>query len=217
VRQPVKPRPYDSSRRREKARENRLAILDAARRLFLTEGYARTSIASVAKEAKVSPDLVYRHFTNKKGLVVELLSYAVTGEPDAPEVLTQERVRALLDEPDQRRQLALSAADIAERVARAQPVDDVVRSAGEVDADIAERHAELHRRRLRSLHQLVETVASRGPLRDGLDVETATATVWVLASPATRRQLVENLGWSQERYATWLHEAMENYLLGATT
>jgi AcrR family transcriptional regulator len=211
---PVKTRPYDSTRRREKARENRLAILDAARRLFLANGYARTSIAAVAREARVSPDLIYRHFSNKKGLVVELLNYAVTGEVDAPKVLDQEQVRAALTEPDQRRQLAMFAVDIAGRVARAQPIDDVIRSAGEVDAEIAEMHAKMHRTRLRNLRGLVEAVASHGPLRGGLDVETATATVWMLAGPETRRQLVDGVGWSQEQYADWLHDAVENYLLG---
>jgi hypothetical protein len=52
--------------------------------------------------------------------------------------------------------------------------------AGEVDAEIAEMHAKMHRTRLRNLRGLVEAVASRGPLRDCLDVETATATVWML-------------------------------------
>ncbi len=212
---PVKTRPYDSTRRREKARENRIAILDAARRRFLADGYARTSIAAVAEEAGVSPDLVYRHFGNKKGLVVELLNYAVTGDLDAPKVLDQERVRAVLGEPDQRRQLATFADDIAGRVARAQPIDAVIRSAGEVDAELAEMHAAMRRTRLRNLRRLVETVASHGPLREGLDVETATATVGVLASPETRRQLVDHGGWSQDRYATWLHDAVESYLLGA--
>lgn len=212
---PVKTRPYDATRRREKARENRVGILDAARRLFLADGYARTSITAVAEEAGVSPDLIYRHFGNKKGLVVELLNYAVTGELDSPKVLEQERVRATLDEPDQRRQLEMFADDIADRVRRAQAIDDVIRSAGEVDAEIAEMHAKMHRTRHRNIRGLVEAVAAHGPLRDGLDVETATTTVWMLVGPATRRQLVDGIGWSQEQYAAWLHDAVENYLLGA--
>lgn len=212
---PVKTRPYDATRRREKARENRVGILDAARRLFLADGYARTSIAAIAEEARVSPDLIYRHFGNKKGLVVELLNYAVTGELDSPKVLEQERVRATLDEPDQRRQLEMFADDIADRVRRAQAIDDVIRSAGEVDAEIAGMHAKMHRTRHRNIRRLVEAVAAHGPLRDGLDVETATTTVWMLVGPATRRQLVDGIGWSQEQYAAWLHDAVENYLLGA--
>lgn len=127
----VKTRPYDSSRRRQEARKNRLAILDAAPRLFLVDGYARTSIAAVAKEARVSPDLVYRH-DRTKALVLDLLNCAVTGELDAPKVLEPERFRAVLNEPERRRQLAMFAVDIAGRVESAQPIDHVIRSAGEV-------------------------------------------------------------------------------------
>ena len=210
---PVKTRPYDATRRREKARENREGILDAARKLFLADGYARTSIAAVAAEAGVSQDLVYRHFGNKKGLVVELLNFAVTGELDSPKVLDQEGVRATLAEPDQRRQVAMFAADVAARVERAQAIDDVIRSAGAVDREIAEMYDKMHRTRLRNIQGLVEAVAAHGPLRDDLDVETATATVWMLVGPATRRQLVDTVGWSQDRYAAWLRDTVERYLL----
>jgi hypothetical protein len=48
-----------------------------------------------------------------------------------------------------------------------------------------------------------------------VDIDTATVTVWALAGPDTRRQLVEGAGWSQEQYAAWLHDALESYLLGA--
>ena len=210
---PVKTRPYDATRRREKARENREGILDAARKLFLADGYARTSIAAVAAEAGVSQDLVYRHFGNKKGLVVELLNFAVTGELDSPKVLDQEGVRATLAEPDQRRQVAMFAADVAARVERAQAIDDVIRSAGAVDREIAEMYDKMHRTRLRNIQGLVEAVAAHGPLRDDLDVETATATVWMLVGPATRRQLVDTIGWSQDQYAAWLRDTVERYLL----
>ncbi len=147
--------------------------------------------------------------------MVELLNYAVTGELDSPKVLDQERVRTVLAEPDHRRQVAMFAADVAGRMARAQPIDDVLRSAGEVDAEVAELQARMHRTRLRNLRELVVAVASHGPLRGGVDIETATATVWVLAGPDTRRQLVEGVGWSQEQYAAWLHDAVESSLLGA--
>jgi AcrR family transcriptional regulator len=210
---PVKTRRYDASKRRAHAAENKRAILEAAKTRFLTHGYARTSIASVAADAGVSEDLVYKHFANKRGLVVEVLNYAVTGRVDSPRVLQQERPRAVFAEPDQRRQLAMFAEDISGRVARARPVDDVIRSAGEVDPALAEKHASMHRTRFRNLQRFVDALASHGPLRDGLDAETAAATVWALCSPDVHRMLVEGLGWEQEQYAAWLHETLESSLL----
>ncbi len=50
----VKPRRrYDSSRRQEQARENRRAVLEAARRMFLERGYAATTVGAIAAEARV--------------------------------------------------------------------------------------------------------------------------------------------------------------------
>ncbi len=44
-------------------------ILNAALKLFATEGYASTSTSKVAKEAGVSEGLIFRHFKNKEGLL----------------------------------------------------------------------------------------------------------------------------------------------------
>lgn len=209
----VKTRTYDASKRQARAAENKRAILEAAHARFLADGYARTSIAAVAQDAGVSEDLVYKHFTNKRGLVVEVLNFAVTGEVDSPKVLQQERPREVLAEPDQRRQLRMFAADIAGRIGRARPVDDVIRSAAEVDPELAKKHRSMHRTRLQNMTAVVESLAAHGPLRDGLDVDSAAATVWLLCGPDTHRKLTEELGWSQERYAAWLHDTLQAELL----
>ena len=44
----------------------RQAILDAAKSLFLTHGYANTSMDAVATLAGVSKLTVYSHFTDKE-------------------------------------------------------------------------------------------------------------------------------------------------------
>jgi len=48
-------------------------ILKAALKLFATEGYASTSTSKVAKAAGVSEGLIFRHFTNKEGLLNAIL------------------------------------------------------------------------------------------------------------------------------------------------
>lgn len=212
--EPVKGRrPYRSPLREERARANREAILRAARRGFVADGYPRTSIASIAAEAGVSEDLVYVHFPSKRQLLVEVLNFAVTGEVDSPRVLEQERPRAVRDETDQRRQVAMFADDIAHRMDRARPIDDVMRSAAEVDDEIAEKYRSMHATRLANLTQLVRWVAANGPLRDGVVEDEAAATVWALAGPDTHRRLVGELGWSVERYAEWLRRTLEAALL----
>jgi len=46
----------------------RLAIIDAAAKLFLSQGYGPVSVDAIAAEAKVSKRTVYSHFENKESL-----------------------------------------------------------------------------------------------------------------------------------------------------
>ena len=211
---PVKTRrAYSSPLRQEKARANRVAILEAATRLFVEGGYPGTSVAAIAAEAGVSEDLVYVQFTNKRNLLVEVLNYSVTGETDSPRVLDQEGPQAVRAETDQRTQIAMFAPDIARRTARTRPIDDVMRSAALVDAEIARKHRLLHRTRLRNLTQLVTWIAANGPLREGLSIEDAAATIWSLTGADMHRMLVDGLGWSQEHFAEWIATTLEATLL----
>jgi AcrR family transcriptional regulator len=212
----VKRRRYDGTLRRERADQNRLSILEAARARFVADGYARTSIAAVADDAGVSEDLVYKHFTNKRGLVIEVLNYAVSGEVDSPPVLEQADARATMAETDQRRMLDGFAPGIADRVARGRPLFDVITSAAEADPELAAKRDEMHRTRYHNLRTFVRALAAAGPLRDGLDETDAAATVWALAGPDMHRMLVDGLGWSQRRYVAWLRDTLEAALLPPT-
>lgn len=52
----------------------RLAILEAAFRLFLEQGYHGTSMRQVARDAGITPAAIYNHFQGKEALFVDLLS-----------------------------------------------------------------------------------------------------------------------------------------------
>src|SRR5215216_747034 len=56
---PAKPRKSDTTRAR---------IIEAARERFRKEGYERTTIRKVARDAKIDPSMVMRYFESKRGL-----------------------------------------------------------------------------------------------------------------------------------------------------
>ena len=56
-----------------KVAENVEAVLDAGQELFLANGYAGTSIDSVAARAAVSKMTIYRHFKDKETLFVAIV------------------------------------------------------------------------------------------------------------------------------------------------
>ena len=70
----------------EKSERSRVAILDAALRLFSKQGYRGTSIRDIAEEARVSTGNVYHHFADKEALFRTLLDqyWAAIDTPDFP-------------------------------------------------------------------------------------------------------------------------------------
>jgi AcrR family transcriptional regulator len=59
--------------RREREREEvRRKILDAARDLFVTEGYERVTMRAIAEAIEYSPTAIYLHFEDKDDLVLAL-------------------------------------------------------------------------------------------------------------------------------------------------
>src|SRR5918912_4120783 len=72
-------RRYDSSGRRAQALRNRAEILDAAERQFLERGYTATTVSSVAEEAGVSAETVYKAFGGKAELVGAIYERGLIG------------------------------------------------------------------------------------------------------------------------------------------
>lgn len=77
--------------------EKQEKILSAALKLFAEEGFRSTSTSKVAKAAGVSEGLIFRHFTNKEGLLQAIIQMGeerakelfsdIVLEPDAKELL----------------------------------------------------------------------------------------------------------------------------------
>src|SRR3954467_4226791 len=126
--EPVKPRRYDSPRRRAQAEATRREILDAAERLFVRDGYAATTMAAIAKEAGVALKTVYVAFETKSGVLRALWNLRLRGDQaDAP-VGERPWYREALEEPDPERQLRLVARNSREVKLRIGVVIEVIRT-----------------------------------------------------------------------------------------
>jgi TetR/AcrR family transcriptional repressor of nem operon len=64
---------------KEKAAQNRVAILDAASRLFRKRGIDGVGVAEIAKEAGLTHGALYAHFASKDALVAEAFSHGFQG------------------------------------------------------------------------------------------------------------------------------------------
>lgn len=210
----VKTRRYDSPVRRERARQTRAAVVQAAHRRFLSRGYAATTLTAVASDAGVSVDTIYAVFGSKRGLLSAVMDVNVGGDDEPTAVLEREAPQRMRAEGDQRTQLAMFAAGMAGELERMRPLDDVLRSAAAADPDVAAaRHEQNDVQRHRAMTTVVGWIAFRGPLRDGLDLATAADLVWTLTSPEVHHMLLETRGWSRSQYEMWLRDTLTHALL----
>ena len=93
----------ESKRPRELSAEStQRAIVEAASRLFLADGYNATSITRIAREAGVAVQTIYNSVGAKRDLLSRVLDFAAAGAQAPTPVATFMRERAELE----RRRLA---------------------------------------------------------------------------------------------------------------
>ncbi|MDQ4131861.1 MAG: TetR/AcrR family transcriptional regulator [Actinomycetota bacterium] len=207
------PRRYSSERRQEQARRTRRAVLDAARRRFLENGYAGTTIADVATDAGVSVETVYKAFGNKPGLVKAVFDVAVVGDDEPVPLMQREFVRRNMAEPDPRRKLRAYGDHVTEVLPRIGPIQLVVRDAARADPTAAAVWDQLQAERLTGMSAFASHLGEGGHLREGVSVAEARDVLWLHNSVEVWDLLVNHRGWSNRRYGRWVAQQLIAALL----
>jgi AcrR family transcriptional regulator len=200
----VKPkRPYESPRRREQAAATRLEILEAAQRLFERDGYAATTMAAIAAEARVALKTVYIAFETKSRLLRALWNLRLRGDREDVPIAEQEWYRAVLEEPDPERQLRMNAHNSADGKVRIGGLLEVIRSAAPTEPEIATLWNRIQTEYRANQGAIVESIRDKGALRPDLDAERGTDILWTLNHPSTWQLLAGERGWTADEYERW--------------
>jgi len=203
---PVK-RQYDASARRARAEATRDAVIAAARELFLSRGYAATTVSEVATSCEVSVEYVYKRFGGKAGLVRAVVARALEGSGSA-----ESRSDALdADDP-----LALIrgwgrlSAEVSPLVA---PVLLLVRAAAAQDPKVAGLADDLDSARRRRMAGNARRLAKAGHLRKGLTVQHATDVLWTFSAPELYDLLVVRREWTADQFGDFVARGIAGELL----
>jgi AcrR family transcriptional regulator len=201
--EPVKKmRTYDSSRRRAQARETQRAVLDAARQLFVEKGYGRTTIADVARSAGVSVETVYAAFGNKATLLHRVWDVTIGGDDEEITYHERPEILALRAEPDLARRFAMQAALFTQTARRIVPFLLAVQGAAATEPAAAEMLAEMGRQRLEGLSVMAREAAATGQL--AVSETECLDFIWATTDGVLWQRLVNERGWSDERFRDWL-------------
>jgi AcrR family transcriptional regulator len=178
---------------------------------LLTDGYAPTTIASIADVAGVSVETIYKTFGGKPGLVRAIQERGLAGAGPIAAWRRSDEMRMIEADPRQViRNWGTLTTEVAPRVA---PILLLIRSAAASDPEMAALQDEVVAERLSRMELNARHLYERGDLREGISLDVARDVLWAYSSPELYELLVLRQGWSLERYGRFVAEAMIAALL----
>jgi AcrR family transcriptional regulator len=204
-------RPYDASGRRERARRTRDAVIEAAERRFLRDGYGPTTVASIAADAGVSADTVYKAFGSKPGLVDAIRVRALQGAGTVPAEARSDALHT--SERDPRKILEEWGRLTTEVAPRVAPILLLIRTAAASDPEALRLRDEMDADRLRRMTDNARRLKKAGHLRAGISLAQAADVLWTYSAPELYELLVLRRGWTITRYGRFVADSMIDALL----
>jgi AcrR family transcriptional regulator len=201
----VEARRYRSPLREQRAAETRQSLLDAAYRLFVTNGWQGTGMREVASEAGVATETVYAHFASKRALLQAVVNVSVVGD-DAPVAVADRPEFKAMGRGSLRDRTAAAARLLTAIYGRTAAISKVIRQAAGGDAEMAEELRATRERQRTDVAASVALILEREgtPMeRDGL---------WAVTSPDVYCLLVDDSGWTPDQYGEWMAATLERLL-----
>lgn len=200
-------RAYNSENRQSQAAQTRERILQAAKRLFQTEGFDQVTIGKLAKAAEVSAPTIYAVFKSKRGVLQALMD----------EALPSDQFSALVDQSMQGgspvNRLRITAKMARQIYDAERELMDVLRGASVVSPEVRELEQEREQRRHDRQAEYVSQLYQEKVLLPELTLDKARDIVWALTGRDLYRMLVMDRGWTPDEYEKWLAEQMARAVL----
>jgi AcrR family transcriptional regulator len=157
-------------------------VLRAARDLFVARGYPDTTVADVARKAKVSVDTLYASVGRKPQLLLAVHDMVLgsTAEPIAAE--ERDYVIAVRAAPGARAKLATYAEALGRLLPHTVPLAESLRTAGQSDAECRRVWEGLNERRATNMLRFAHDLRKTGELRQDLTDEDVAHLVWTTNS-----------------------------------
>jgi AcrR family transcriptional regulator len=207
-------RSYSSPLRVQQADSTRRSVLDAARELFVAQGYGATTLDQIAARAGVSKPTVFSAVGNKQTVLSVVRDVAMAGDDEKFSMVQRPLAEQIRQEPDAHRAVELLADLFAGVGRRYAQIDEVLRGAAHSgEPGLRELWQTSEEQRLTGARIWATTLAGKGRFRDGMDVDTATDLLWLHMAPDQYHRLVHVRGWSDDRFQHWLIDSLTHLLL----
>ena len=205
------------SKRKEHARLTRLAIIEAAQRLFTAQGYAGTSIKAIAVEADASEQTVYRVFGDKAALLRAVVLTAVGGEDNQQPLRDSPLLTDLAGLETPSRRLEAVARLIRQGYERGlAELENVVAAAAPTDERVAELARFMDEQRYEDIRSIVVTILGDTSLPSEFPVADIVDYVYATESSPVYTMLTSERGWTTGQYVEWFVRMFQQMFLTPT-
>jgi AcrR family transcriptional regulator len=185
-------------RRALQAEQTRRDILAAARRLFVAQGYAATTLKDVAREAGVSVQTIYDSVGGKHDLVLRL-NDLIDEEADVTQIAVP-----LAGETDPAAVARIPARITARLIERCGDILRVVLAGSLADPGLAVLLREGQRRHRAGADAVAARLAALGALRPDTTPAAAAATIAALADFRLALILTDEFGLNRDGLEDWI-------------
>ena len=201
-------RPYDAANRRDKARQRRRSVVEAAHELFTTDGFRRTTIAAVAQRAGVSPESIYKGFGAKADLAKAVFDFVLAGDDEPIPIAQRPEADSIRAEPDVRRKIAMYVHSVVRRAEGSAKVQILIRDGRHVDDALNAVWLQIQHEGLAGMTLFGRHLLGTGQLRPGIEIDEVRDILWNYLAVDHYERLVLDRGWPLERFEAWLAKAM---------
>jgi AcrR family transcriptional regulator len=185
----------------------------AAKQLFEQQGWAGTTVGSIARVAGVSQKTVEALFGTKAALLRASVEYAIRGDVE-PLPMTQRAAVARMEAaPTAAAMLNLHAAHVRAINERSARLAWAVEQAAAADRAIAELWQEMNHNRAFGVRWAAETLLKKRGRKRGIARKQIEAAIWVALDWGTYRTLTEHARLTPDEFEAWLRRYYKTTLL----
>jgi AcrR family transcriptional regulator len=200
-------RRYQSDQRDQAAEETKSRVLNASKSLFARHGIDRVTVAQIGQSADVAQSTVYALFKSKEGILRALMTASLFGQR------FKEAQSLLAGTSDSARLIALSA-HVARVIYESESSElGLLRGASSFSPELRKLEQEFENLRLQMQEARVRLLFAQSKAKKGLDFETARRILWMYTSREIYRMLVQEGGWTPDRYQDWLSDTLVKSLV----
>ncbi|MEU8304558.1 helix-turn-helix domain-containing protein [Actinomadura sp. NPDC048955] len=201
-------------KRAERSRRTRGKVVEAARELFVAQGYGATSLQEVADRAGVAVQTVYFVFGNKRALFKDVVDTSIAGDAEPVATMEREWFRAACAAPTAAGQLRAHVRGTAEILGRVAPIMSMIAAAGAADPQIAAQWPDDPDPRYSVQHAAAEALVAKPDARPGVSAAMAADLLFGLLSPQLYLLFVQDRGWAPDAWEEWAYATLAAQLCG---